>query len=182
MSHTGVVERVNLVTHYWESLNTLLYPREFPKAIASHRHKQIYIFGGCQKRSDNYLIENYDASQLEDIDITRVHFFEEQNKNKWTKSVMVNTTLNKPFEASRSHLVLTDDNAYFEPKDSLDEFQKQHNTDDRGRLETDYQHESEKIFIIQYGSLFKPLPHICTYNTLKDSLSEVKYNKLASET
>lgn len=57
-----------MIAGQWESLNPLIYPRELPKAIASTKYKLIYIFGGCKSRTDNYLIEKYDLSKLEDID------------------------------------------------------------------------------------------------------------------
>ena len=100
-------------------------------------------------------------------------------KINWAKSVILRGSLLEPFESSRAHLVLTVDNAYFDPKDPSDEFQELNPS--KNRLQTTWRNEDEKIFIIQYGSLLKPLPSVYCFNPFKDSVHEVGYNRISSE-
>ena len=127
---------------------------------------KIYIFGGCRVRNDNYFIEEYDVSELEDIDVTRKepNYNLDVNKNNWAKSKVMDSTLFEPFESSRAHVVMIDDNIFFSPQVAIGEEDLEYQTNAYGDIEVpntnSWINDNEKIFVIQYGSLLKPLPRI----------------------
>ena len=74
------------------------------------------------------------------------------------------STLFEPFESSRAHVVMIDENIFFSPQDAIDDITQEYETDRYGDISIkntkSWVNDNEKVFIIQYGSLQKPLPRI----------------------
>jgi hypothetical protein len=183
--HTGIVERLNLFIHDWESLNPLNYPRETPKAVVSKKYRKIYIFGGCEVFKDNYFIEVYDIGQVNDLEIEEgLDYDPEGNKNNWVQSGILETTLIEPFDSNKSHPVMIDDNVYFSAKELFDQpFNSAYLKKSKKLMnnQNSWVNDDELIFIIQYSTIANPLPRVFVLNPIFDNIKELEVNGLCSE-
>ncbi|CAI2362145.1 unnamed protein product [Moneuplotes crassus] len=183
--YTAIVERLNLLVHEWESLNSLCYPRATPKAVVSNKYKRIYIFGGCKLQKDNYFVEEFDINNIRDIDFKEKPSkldFEVNNENKSFCKIMESTLYN-PFDSTKDHVVLVDDNVFFSAEEDMYQYDITTMSLPSTKFEegSSWVTENEKIFVFQYENLLHPFPLIYTLNIKKDVIKEIDYNKLSSE-
>ena len=115
--------------------------------------------------NDNYFIEQYDLSQVLDLqmDADGMYYDPQLNKNNWAQSKILESTLDQPFEVSKGYVAMVDEGVYFSPEEC---FENKPKISEKSRHTKDpkssWVNDDEKIFIFQYQNVSNPLPQIYT--------------------